>query len=135
MRFGFGTADNGNPALFLFDFPIYVYALCIVTGMCLAILVSALYFKKRGYDPYDISIYALVLIPIGVLGARAYVYIFPWEGVSANWSTYFEFRSGGLGIYGGVIMGYVAAFVLSKIKKHDFRIVTDSILTEIWQFS
>ena len=128
MRFGFGTADNGNPALFLFDFPIYVYALCIVTGMCLAILVSALYFKKRGYDPYDISIYALVLIPIGVLGARAYVYIFPWEGVSANWSTYFEFRSGGLGIYGGVIMGYVAAFVLSKIKKHDFRIVTDSIL-------
>ena len=129
MRFGFGTADNGNPALFLFDFPIYVYALCIVTGMCLAILVAALYFKKRGYDPYDVTIYALVLIPFGVLGARAYVYIFPWSNrYTADWSTYFDFRSGGLGIYGGVILGYVSAFVLSKIKKQDFRIVTDSIL-------
>lgn len=128
MRFGFGIADNGNPALFLFDFPIYVYALCIVTGMCLAILIAGLYFKKRGYDPYDVTIYALVLIPIGVLGARAYVYIFPWEGQTANWSTYFDFRSGGLGIYGGVIMGYVAAFVLCKIKKQDFRIVTDCIM-------
>ena len=129
MRFGFGIDYNGNPALFLFDFAIYVYALCIVTGMCIAILVAALYFKKRGYDPYDVTIYALVLIPIGVLGARAYVYIFPWSNrYTANWSTYFDFRSGGLGIYGGVIMGYVAAFVLAKIKKHDFRIVTDSIL-------
>lgn len=128
MRFGFGTADNGNPALFLFDFPIYVYALCIVTGMCLAILIAALYFKKRGYDPYDVTIYALVLIPFGVLGARAYVYIFPWEGRTADWSTFFEFRSGGLGIYGGVIVGYLSAFILCKIKKQDFRIVTDSIL-------
>ena len=128
MRFGFGDGPNGNPALYLFDFPIYVYALCIVTGMLFAILVSALYFKKRGYDPYDVAIYALVLIPIGVLGARAYVYIFPWEGETANWSTYFDFRSGGLGIYGGVILGFLSALVLSKIKKQDFRIVTDSIL-------
>ncbi len=128
MKFGFGPADNGTPALWLFNFPVYVYALCIVAGMCVAILVSALYFKKRGYDPYDITIYALVLIPMGVLGARAYVYIFPWEGQQADWSTYFNFRNGGLGIYGGVIMGYVSAYVLSKIKKQDFRIVTDSIL-------
>ena len=129
MRFGFGTADNGNPALFLFDFPVYVYALCIVTGMCLAILIGGLYFKKRGYDPYDITVYALVLIPIGVLGARAYVYIFPWGNhYTPNWSTYFDFRSGGLGIYGGVIAGYISAFVVSKIKKQDFRIVTDSVL-------
>ena len=129
MSFGFGTADNGNPALFLFDFPIYVYALCIVTGMLLAILISGLYFKKRGLDPYDAVIYALVLIPIGVLGARAYVYIFPWSNrYTADWSTYFDFRSGGLGIYGGVIMGWVAAFVLAKIRKNDFRIITDSVM-------
>ena len=126
--FGYGY-DGRRPAVYIFTLPVYVYALCIVTGMCLAILIAALYFKKRGYDPYDVTIYALVLIPFGVLGARAYVYIFPWSNrYTADWSTYFDFRSGGLGIYGGVIMGYVAAFVLSKIKKHDFRIVTDSIL-------
>ncbi len=128
MKFGFGPGDNGNPALWLFNFPIYVYALCIVAGMCVAIGVAAYYFKKRGYDPYDVTIYALVLIPFGVIGARLYVYIFPWEGRLLDWSTILDIRDGGLGIYGGVIMGYVSAWVLSKIKKQDFRIVTDSIL-------
>lgn len=132
--FAFGNStfglewDVSHPALYLFGFPIYLYALVIVTGMCLAILVGGLYFKKRGYDPYDITIYALVVIPIGVLGARLYVYIFPWSGHAADWSTFFDFRGGGLGIYGGVILGYVAAFVCAKIKKQDFRIVTDSLL-------
>ena len=128
MKFGFGPGDNGNPAVWIFNFPVYVYALCIVTGMCVAILVAAMYFKKRGYDPYDITVYALVLIPFGVIGARLYVYIFPWEGRLLDWSTIWDIRDGGLGIYGGVILGYISAWILCKIKKQDFRIVTDSIL-------
>ena len=78
VYFGGGTS-GGRPALCIFGFPIYVYALLIVSGMALAILVAGLYFKKRGYDPYDITVYALVVIPFGVLGARMYVYIFPWD--------------------------------------------------------
>lgn len=120
--------DGYHPYLSLFGLEIYLYALIIVTGMCLAIVTAGLYFKKRGYDPYDITIYALVVIPVGVLGARAYVYIFPWSGGSSDWSTFFNFRSGGLGIYGGVIMGYLSALVTAKIKKQDFRIVADSIM-------
>ncbi len=125
--FGVGS-QWGRPALCIFGVPIYFYALIIVTGMCLAILVGGIYFKKRGYDPYDITIYALVIIPFGVLGARLYVYIFPWSGQTSNWSTFFNFRSGGLGIYGGVIIGYIAAFICSKIKKQDFRIVADCVM-------
>lgn len=128
MKFGFGPGTNGNPAIWLFNFPVYIYALCIVAGMCVAIGVGAYYFKKRGYDPYDITIYALVLIPFGVIGARLYVYIFPWEGRLLPWSTIWDIRDGGLGIYGGVIFGYISAWVLCKIKKQDFRIITDSIL-------
>ena len=81
--FVFGNKNFGlnveatHPYLSLFGLEIYLYAIVIVTGMCLAILIGGLYFKKRGYDPYDITIYALAVIPVGVLGARAYVYIFP----------------------------------------------------------
>ena len=119
---------TGHPALTVLGFDIYLYALAIVTGMCLAILVAAHFFKKRGYDPYDITIYAIAVIPLGVLGARAYVYIFPWSGRTSDWSTFFNFRSGGLGIYGGVIVGYIAAYVVAKIKKQDFRIIADAII-------
>lgn len=120
--------DAKHPFLSVFGLVIYLYAIIIVFGMCLAILTAGLYFKKRGYDPYDITIYALIVIPMGVLGARAYVYIFPWSGREADWSTFFNFRSGGLGIYGGVILGYLAALATAKIKKQDFRIVADSIM-------
>ena len=125
--FGVGT-EGGRPGLCIFGLTVYFYALIIVTGMCLAVLIAGLYIKKRGYDPYDITIYALVIIPIGILGARMYVYIFPWSGRPTDWSTFFDFRSGGLGIYGGVILGYLAAFVCSKAKKQDFRIIADSIM-------
>lgn len=133
-EFVFGNKNFGldlqgyHPALYVGGFAIYLYAICIVTGMCLAILVGGLYLKKRGYDPYDITIYALAIIPLGVLGARAYVYVFPWDGGSFDWSTFFNFRSGGLGIYGGVIVGYVSAFVCSKVQKQRFSIIVDCIM-------
>lgn len=126
--FGFADGPNGNPALYIFGFPIYLYAIFIVTGMCLAVLIGGFLFKKRGYDPYDICIYALTVIPFGVLGARMYVFIFPWAGQQADWSTFFDFRDGGLGIYGGVIFGYLAALITSKVRKQNFRIVGDSII-------
>lgn len=125
----FGLVWNTDrPYFSLFTLQINLYALAIVTGMLLAILVAAYYFKKRGYDPYDATIYALVVIPFGVLGARLYVHIFPWSGRTPNWGNFFDFRGGGLGIYGGVILGYISAYVLCKIKKQDFRIITDSLL-------
>ena len=126
--FGYGTGVSGNPAIYIFGFPVYLYAIIIVSGMALAILLTAHFFKKRGYDPYDATIYALAVIPFGVLGARLYVFVFPWAGQAADWSTFFDFRSGGLGIYGGVIVGNVAAFAVAKIKKQDFRTVVDCIM-------
>ena len=125
--------NQSRPALYIFGFEIYLYALCIVTGMCLAILVAAMYFKKRGYDPYDVTIYALAIIPLGVLGARAYIYIFPWsDRAIPDWSTYFDFRSGGLGIYGGVMVGFLTAMVVAKIRKQDFRIIADCVIPGVF---
>lgn len=131
-NFGLNVTQS-RPAFYIFGFEIYLYAIFIVTGMCLAILVGALFFKKRGYDPYDITIYALAVLPLGILGARAYIYIFPWSDHGApDWSTYFDFRSGGLGIYGGVIVGYLTAMVVAKIRKQDFRIIADCIIPGVF---
>ncbi len=128
-NFGLNVAQS-RPAFYIFGFEIYLYALFITMGMCLAILITAIYFKKRGYDPYDATIYALVIIPCGVLGARAYTYIFPWAGqADKSWIGFFsDFRDGGLGIYGGVATGFLSAMICAKIRKQDFRIVSESVL-------
>lgn len=127
--FGFGY-EFGRPAVFIFNYPIYLYAIIIVTGMSIAIALSAYFFKKRGYDPYDICIYAIVIIPFAILGARLYVFVFPWDGSAiGDWSGFFtDFRNGGLGIYGGVIFGYISGYVVVRAKKQDMRIVADSIM-------
>ncbi len=127
-NFGYGLGPVGNPAVFILGFPIYLYALIIVTGMCLAVLIAGFLFKKRGYDPYDICYYALFVILFGVLGARLYVFIFPWDGSLQDWGTFFDFRQGGLGIYGGVILGYIAAYIVARVRKQDFKIVADCIM-------
>ena len=127
--FGFGY-EGGRPAVFIFNYPIYLYAIIIVTGMSIAIALTAYFFKKRGYDPYDVCEYALAIIPFAILGARLYVFVFPWDGSAiGDWSGFFtDFRNGGLGIYGGVIFGYIAGYIVVKIKKQDMRIVADSIM-------
>lgn len=131
-NFGLNVSQS-RPAFYIFGFEIYLYAIFIVTGMCLAILVGGLYFKKRGYDPYDITIYALAVLPLGILGARAYIYIFPWsDRAIPDWSTFFDFRSGGLGIYGGVIVGFLTAMVVAKIRKQDFRIIADCVMPGVF---
>lgn len=128
VTFGFADGPNGTPAFYVFGYPIYLYAIIIVTGMCLAMLIGAYFFKKRGYDPYDMAIYSIFIIPLAILGCRLYVYIFPWAGSAADWSTFFNFRSGGLGIYGGVVLGYITGFVVCKVRKQNFGIVADCIM-------
>ena len=125
------STSGGRPALVIFGFPIYFYAIIIVSGMALAIFLSSLMFKKRGIDPYEITDYALVVLPFGILGARLYVYLFPWAGRVMDWSTFFDFRSGGLGIYGAIILGYLAGWVLCKIKKQDWWLVADCALGNV----
>lgn len=117
----------GRPALIVFGFPIYFYAIIIVSGISIAVVLAGFLFKKRGIDPYDITEYALVILPLGILGARLYFFMFPYSSAPSDWSNFFNFRDGGLGIYGGVILGYIGGYVWCKIKKQDWWLVADCI--------
>lgn len=118
---------SGNPAVAIFGVGITYYALIIVTGMVLAILLITYLFKKCGLNPDDVLDYAIILIPCAVLGCRLYFFMFPYEGTTSDWSEFFNFRSGGLAIYGGVIAGYIVVRVVSYFKMHKFERVADII--------
>ena len=102
----FHSDVSGNPAVSIFGVGITYYALIIVAGMILAILLSMYLFKKCGFNADDVLDYAIILIPSAVLGCRLYFFMFPYEGTTTDWSEFFNFRSGGLAIYGGVIAGH-----------------------------
>ncbi|MEG2015356.1 MAG: prolipoprotein diacylglyceryl transferase, partial [Clostridia bacterium] len=118
----------GERAVSIFGFPIYYYALLIVLGMCLGMLVASYLMKKSKLDGFSVVDYCVWLLPLGILGARLYFFIFPYNGKPSDWSEFFNFRNGGLGIYGGVILGYITCYIIARVKKHNFFKITDCML-------
>jgi len=119
----------------IFGYKIYFYALLITTGMVCAIVVASKLMKKKGI-PGDQSLdYAIVVIPLAIIGCRIYFLLFPYSNISYeqfeaswSWQNFWAIRNGGLGIYGGVILGYIGAFILTRIKKQKLFEIGDCVI-------
>ncbi|MDO4483138.1 MAG: prolipoprotein diacylglyceryl transferase [Clostridia bacterium] len=93
------------------------YAVLIVLGMALAILLAAREEKRLGLKKDTVIDLALWCIPAGILGARLYYVAFSWESYAANPAAILRIWEGGLAIYGGLIGGALAAAVFARIRR------------------
>ena len=101
------------------------YALCIVTGMILAVFYTAYRAKGEGIIFDTIIDFAIFTIPVGIIGTRLYYVFFDWLNAVVNNqpSPYESFIdviaiwNGGLAIYGGIIFGGITILVVAKVKK------------------
>ncbi len=118
---------GSSPAVEIFGFGITYYALIIVSGMVLALTIFSHLLKKFGLNPDDSLDYAIWVLPMAVLGARLYFFVFPYSEVLSDWSTFWDFRDGGLAIYGGVIAGYITVHIVAHFKMQNFVRITDYI--------
>ena len=97
---------------------IHFYALCIIAGVAVAIWLGNRRFTKAFLDVEgvvaDIAIYA---IPAGVIGGRLYHVVTTPEkyfGADGYWQDIFKIWNGGLGIWGAIALGTLAAFFAYK---------------------
>lgn len=121
-----------NPVAFtIFGLSINWYGIFIATAVLLAIYLSGQAAKRRGYDSDIIVDCALLVVPMGVIGGRLYYVIFEWEQYSSDLLRIFDLRSGGLAIYGAVILGMVAVLIYSKWKKIPFFRMVDFIVPSL----
>ncbi|MGZ6993207.1 MAG: prolipoprotein diacylglyceryl transferase, partial [Ilumatobacteraceae bacterium] len=95
--------------------PIRAYALFIIVGIIVALVIGDRRWVARGGEPgvvYDIALWA---VPFGLIGGRLY-------HVITDWRTYFgdeglgplaalKIWDGGLGIWGAVALGGVGAWI------------------------
>ncbi len=109
------TINVGNGA-FVKD--IYWYGIIIAAGMVLALLVAVRNTKLLGKNPEMLVDFSIIAIVFAIIGARAHYVIWSWEFYKDEplWKI-FAVWEGGLAIYGGIIGGFLAALVYSKIKK------------------
>lgn len=112
----------------IFGIEIYMYAVCIVTGIIVAVIlcnISKEKFDNKFEDILDIGIFSLFF---GIIGARIYFIIFNLDYYFNNIKEIFNFRDGGLAIYGGLITGFLTAIIICKIRKIDILNLLDYVI-------
>ncbi|MFC7503276.1 prolipoprotein diacylglyceryl transferase [Nocardioides sp. GCM10030258] len=116
------TASIPSPAngvWHLGPFPLRGYALCIILGIIVAIWIGEKRWAARGGTIGEMQDVAIWAVPFGLVGARLYHVATDWKGyfgeggdpVSALYVWH-----GGLGIWGGVALGAVGAWIGARRK-------------------
>lgn len=104
-----------NPvALQLGPISIRWYAICIVSGLILAVYLSMKEAPRKKIDPDAIIDFILIAFPLAILGARLYYVIFEWGYYSQHLGEIFAIWNGGIAIYGGLLTGALVLYLFSR---------------------
>ncbi len=107
-------------SIFGIDINIKFYGAIIAFGFLLAVLFGGrmAYKWKMSLDKMvDVLIYGTLT---GIVGARLYYVFSKWDYYGEHLSEIPQIWNGGLAIYGGIIGGVLAAFVVCKVRKMNF---------------
>lgn len=109
---------------------LHIYALCILMGIVLAVWITTTRWKKLGGNFDQVLDITLVSVPAGIIGARLYHIITTPErffGPDGDWAEMFRIWNGGLGIWGGVLFGALAAWAWCRHKHYPMALLADAI--------
>jgi phosphatidylglycerol:prolipoprotein diacylglycerol transferase len=107
-------------AIQLGPLPIYWYGICYAMGLAVAYLVMASEARRRGFD-VDILANGMIVVAIAALiGGRAYHVIDQWQLYKDDLLKIVLPPYSGLGVYGGLATGVLAAVLYARWKGVSF---------------
>lgn len=112
----------------IFGFSIALYGVIIGLGFFLALILITKVAGATGQNPDTYWDVATFIIVFSIIGARLYYVFFAWDYYKDNPISVLNIRNGGLAIYGGVIAGFLTAFIYCRVKKVNFFLLTDTIM-------
>jgi prolipoprotein diacylglyceryl transferase len=102
-------------SLELGPFTFHLYALCIITGIAIAIWLGDKRFRSHAPDSKSVvSEVAITAVPVGIIGGRIYHVITSpdaYFGSGGNPVDAFKIWEGGLGIWGAISLGVLGAWL------------------------
>ena len=112
-------------ALSIFGLNIPWYSLLMMIAVALGLFL-AMREEKRLRLPKDTVLnYALLAVPLGIIGARLYYVAFSFDKFSSDLWEIFRLWHGGLAIYGAVLGGAVAALIVTRGNLTHFLTLAD----------
>ncbi len=110
--------------------PIRAYALCIIAGIVLAIIIGERRWVARGGRAGEMQDVAIWAVPFGLVGGRLYHVITDndlYFGHDKNPVTALYVWRGGLGIWGAVALGALGVWLACRRKGIRFAPVLDAL--------
>lgn len=111
------TIEHLAKAFYIGDFPIAYYGVIILIGVIAGSKVAFWEAKKTGQNEEMYVDFAFFAVLFALIGARIYYVIFDWDRYKDNLLQVFNFRAGGLAIYGGIIGAVITLLVFAKKRK------------------
>lgn len=120
-----------NPIAFsIFSYEIRWYGILIATAMCLAVIISSRRAPRVGIESESILDLAIWMLPIGIVGARAYYVIFN-SSIYHSFYDIINIRNGGLAIHGGLIAGLIVLLIICSKKKINPLDMADLVIPSV----
>jgi prolipoprotein diacylglyceryl transferase len=99
----------------IFGRPIHMYGLMLLLAIVACIWLTWVRWKRLGGDPDLVLRVAVWGVAAGIVGARAYHDITSWDQVPDHWWGPFAVWQGGLGVWGGILLGcLVGAWIVHR---------------------
>jgi prolipoprotein diacylglyceryl transferase len=126
-----------NGILHLGPVPLHMYGLMIAAGVLVAASVGRRrYVRKGGSDDpevhkrraEDFDSVAFWAVVAGIIGARLYHVITDYQLFEGHWERTVQIWKGGLGIWGAVVGGALAVWIVGRRRSMVFSVVADSIV-------
>ena len=94
---------------------IHLYGLTLLVAILACVWLTTRRWKRQGGDPDLVIRVAVWGVAFGIVGARAYHDVTSWSEVpSPKWKGVFEVWQGGLGVWGGILLGTLAGWVVVR---------------------
>ncbi|NUW39786.1 prolipoprotein diacylglyceryl transferase [Nonomuraea rhodomycinica] len=112
--------------------PIRAYALCIVTGVIVAVWLSERRWRARGGQKGTIIDIAVPAVIFGLIGGRLYHVITDWQmyfgprAIKPAYKALFIWE-GGLGIWGAIALGAVGVWIACRRRGLSLSAVADTV--------
>ena len=115
-------------------FPLRAYALCIIAGIIVAMIIATRRWKARGGTADSMELMVVVGVPFGIVGARLYHVITDYELYFAPGRhplNALKIWQGGLGIWGAIAFGLLGGYLVARRRRIAFPAVLDAIAPAI----
>jgi prolipoprotein diacylglyceryl transferase len=93
---------------------IHFYGLTLLVAIAAAVVIAGIRWTRRGGDWDLIFRVAVWGVAFGIVGARLYHVVTSWDELPDEWWGPFAIWKGGLGVWGGIGLGFIVGAIVAK---------------------